>query len=221
MTTRIPVSTAEGYARWAASYDDYPNGLIRIEEPIVQRLCGDVTGKRVLDAGCGTGRHTRWLVERGARVVGIDPSPEMLAIARIKCPGAELFEGAFADAARHGTFDLVVNALVLEHVADMRGAIAALAGVLAPGGRLVVSVYHPFFLLKGVPPHFRHTGDGVEYELPSHVHLVSDYVAAIRAAGLTLGELLEPIVDDALVAALPNFAKHRGHPLAVIFAADR
>jgi hypothetical protein len=57
--------------------------------------------------------------------------------------------------------------------------------------------------------------------MPSHVHLVSDYVRAVRNAGLVLEELLEPIVDDALVAALPNFVKHRGHPLAVIFRATR
>ena len=60
---RIKVSTLDGYAKWADSYDAYPNGLIKIEEPIVRALLGDVGGKRVLDAGCGTGRHTRWLVE--------------------------------------------------------------------------------------------------------------------------------------------------------------
>jgi SAM-dependent methyltransferase len=216
--TRVRVSLADGYARWAASYDDYPNGLIRIEEPIVQRLCGDVAGKRVLDAGCGTGRHTRWLCERGARVTAVDPSDAMLAIARAKCAGAELVTGSL-DALPGGDYAVVVSALVVEHLPDLRAAIAELARVLAPGGRLVVSAFHPFFLLKGVPPHFAHA-DGNEYELPAHVHLVSDYVAAVSAARLSLAELLEPVVDDACVAALPSYAKHRGHPIAIVLAAE-
>ncbi len=218
---RIRVSTAVGYERWADSYDSYPNGLIRIEEPIVRRLCGDVAGRRVLDAGCGTGRHTRWLADQGARVIGVDPSAAMLSVARTKCPEVEFVEATFAALPMpDGSFDLVLDALVLEHLLDVAAPIAELARVLASTGRLVVSVFHPFFLLKGVPPHFTHP-DGVEYELPSHVHLVSDYLSALRGAGLELEDLLEPIVDDALVEALPNFAKHRGHPLAIIFSARK
>ncbi len=218
---RVKVSTLDGYAKWADSYDAYPNGLIRIEEPIVRRLLGDVAGKRVLDAGCGTGRHTAWLAQQDARVTGVDPSAAMLAHARSKCPGVEFVEGTFAPLpVPDRTFDFALNALVLEHVPEVAGPIAELARVLVPGGSLVVSVYHPFFLLKGVPPHFKHA-DAVEYEMPAHVHLVSDYVRAVKAAGLELAELLEPIVDDAIIAALPNYEKHRGHPLAVIFQARK
>src|SRR5687767_5928403 len=93
---RVKVSTADGYDKWAESYDSYPNGLIKIEEPIVRRLLGDVAGKRVLDAGCGTGRHTAWLAQQGARVTGVDPSSAMLAHARTKCPDVDFVEGTFA-----------------------------------------------------------------------------------------------------------------------------
>jgi len=218
---RVKVSTLDGYAKWADTYDAYPNGLIKIEEPIVRRLLGEVTGKRVLDTGCGTGRHTAWLAQQGARVVGVDPSPEMLAHARHKCPGVEFITGTFAPLpVPDASFDLALNALVLEHLPEVAGPITELARVLVPGGALVISVYHPFFLLKGVPPHFKHA-DLVEYEMPAHVHLVSDYVRAVRDAGLILDELLEPRVDDAIIAALPNYEKHRGHPLAVILKAHK
>jgi SAM-dependent methyltransferase len=216
---RVKVSTADGYDKWAESYDTHPNGLIKIEEPIVRRLLGDVSGKRVLDVGCGTGRHTAWLAAQGARVTGVDPSPAMLDRARAKTTGCDFIEGTFANLPK-GPFDLVLDALVLEHLPEVASPIAAMARVLVPGGRLVVSVYHPFFLLKGVPPHFPHA-DGLEYEMPAHVHLVSDYVHAIRAAGLELEQLLEPLVDDALIAVQPNFHKHRGYPLAVIFSARK
>ena len=218
---RIKVSTLDGYAKWADSYDSYPNGLIKIEEPIVRRLLGDVGGKRVLDAGCGTGRHTRWLAEHGARVTGVDPSPEMLAHAKAKCPQVDFLAGTFAPLpVPDARFDLALNALVLEHLPEVAGPIAELARVLVPGGAIVVSVFHPFFVLRGIPAHFKH-GDAVEYEMPSHVHLVNDYVRAVKHAGLILDELVEPIVDDAIVEALPTYEKHRGHPLAVIFKAGK
>jgi hypothetical protein len=63
--------------------------------------------------------------------------------------------------------------------------------------------------------------DSVEYELPAHVHLPSDYVGAVRLAGLTLEQLAEPLVDDALAARLPRMAKHRGHPLAILLQARK
>lgn len=218
---RIKVSTLDGYAKWAGSYDSYPNGLIKIEEPIVRGMLGEVAGKRVLDAGCGTGRHTKWLAERGAHVTGVDPSPEMIAIAREKCPQAEFLAGTFEPLpVPDALFDLALNALVLEHLPEVAGPIAELARVVVPGGSIVVSVFHPFFVLRGIPAHFK-AEDSVEYEMPSHVHLVSDYVRAVKRAGLFLEDLVEPIVDDAIIAALPNFEKHRGHPLAVIFRATK
>jgi len=198
----LRVSVDEGYSRWADTYDAYPNGLVVLEEPLVRALLEDIHGKRVLDVGCGTGRHAEWLARAGARVVGVDPNEAMTAIARRKCAG-------------------LAEELVLEHVPDLHGAMVELARVLAPGGALVVSVYHPFFLLKGVPPHFEHDADSVEYELPAHVHLPSDYVGAVRLAGLALEHMAEPLVDDAVVAQVPRMAKHRGHPRAIILKATK
>jgi 2-polyprenyl-3-methyl-5-hydroxy-6-metoxy-1,4-benzoquinol methylase len=218
---RRRVSVDEGYSKWAASYDAFENGLIILEEPLIRELIGDVRGKRVLDAGCGTGRHARWMAAAGGRVQAVDPTDAMRAIAEERCRGLDV------DVARgdltslpDGPFDVVLCALMLEHVADLGAAVAELAKRVGAGGALVVSVYHPFFLLKGVPPHFLHA-DGVEYELPAHVHLPSDYLRALRLSGLALEEFLEPLVDAALVARLPNFAKHEGHPLAILLRARR
>ncbi len=218
---RVEVTTQEGYRLWADHYDDYPNPLIAVEAPIVEQLLGDVAGKTVLDAACGTGRHSLRLAERGAKVVGVDASEAMMAVARAKRPTLQLSRGElealpFAD----GAFDLVLNALALEHLPRVDRAIAELSRVTRTGGRVVVSVFHPFFLLKGVPPHFDHP-DGHEYVLPGHVHLVSSYVHAVRAAGLELDELLEPLVDAALAERYPNMTKHLGLPVAVIFSARK
>ena len=105
-------------------------------------------GDRVLDVGCGSGVVTRAIATRvgpGGRAVGVDPSSELLAIARDLARGGasgeriEFHEGSalrlpFAD----GSFDAVVCVTVLSHVPGGDGAIPELVRVLRPGGRLGV-----------------------------------------------------------------------------------
>src|SRR4051812_49296456 len=83
--------TREGYDRWAATYDTDGNPLIALEEPRVDALLGDLRGLRVLDVGCGTGRHAVRLARAGAVVTAVDFSEAMLAQARAKL-GAEHVE---------------------------------------------------------------------------------------------------------------------------------
>jgi ubiquinone/menaquinone biosynthesis C-methylase UbiE len=219
---RIKVSVDDGYAKWAPSYDAYSNGLILLEEPVVRALLKDVENKRVLDVACGTGRHTLWLAEAGARVTGVDANAAMLEVARSK-PKSSSVTWKQADVASlpfdDASFDVVLNALVMEHVRDVRPALAEAHRVLAQGGVFVLSVYHPSFLLKGVPPHFKHAADEVEYEIPAFVHHPSEYISVLLELGMRLTHFSEPLVNDWLVAQKPNWAKHHGMPLAIILRA--
>ena len=219
---RIKVSVGEGYARWAKGYDAYANGLILIEEPIVRRLAGDVRSKRLLDVACGTGRHSVHFDSLGAHVTAVDASEEMLAMARAKSSGVTWMRGDIAALpVADASFDIVVNALVMEHVPELRPALAEAERVLAPGGALVLSVYHPTFLWKGVPPHFKSHDEDREYEMPAFIHMAADYVTEAIALGLRLTHLLEPLVDDALVAKLPKWQKHLGTPAAIVLRAEK
>lgn len=135
-----PIATRDGYATWAAWYDEPGNQLIDLEQPVVQEILAGLPVGVALDAACGTGRHTAYLASLGHRVIGVDESPEMLAVARAKVPAAELHEGDLHDLPlADDSVDLVVCALALVHVPELGRAFAELVRVLRPGGRLVVS----------------------------------------------------------------------------------
>ena len=116
------------------------------ERPAMIRLAGDVDGRRILDAGCGSGPLSAELRTEGAIMTGFDGSPRMLALARQRLgPDVPLYVAdlaeplPFADEA----FDDVVASLVLHYLEDWAGPLGELRRVLKPGGRLILSVNHP------------------------------------------------------------------------------
>lgn len=96
-------------------------------------------GERVLDVACGTGTSTASLAKGGARVVGADFSPGMIAEARRRHPALEFVE-ADATALPFGDdeFDAVTISFGLRNIVDPHAALAEFYRVLKPGGRVVV-----------------------------------------------------------------------------------
>jgi SAM-dependent methyltransferase len=117
------------------------------ERPAMLALAGDVAGRRILDAGCGSGPLFATLRDRGAIVTGIDRSAGMLELARRRLgDDADLHVAELGRPLRFrdDTFDDVTASLVLHYLEDWGPALAELRRVLKPGGRLIVSVNHPF-----------------------------------------------------------------------------
>ncbi|MFE2480770.1 methyltransferase domain-containing protein [Streptomyces sp. NPDC059389] len=117
------------------------------ERPAMLAIAGDVAGRRILDAGCGSGPLSAALHDRGAVVTGIDASAGMLALARRRLGADVALHTAdlgdplpFDDDA----FDDVVASLVLHYLEDWGPTLAELRRVIRPGGRLIASVDHPF-----------------------------------------------------------------------------
>jgi SAM-dependent methyltransferase len=138
------------YDSFAEAYSaETENSLVNAyyERPAMLTLAGDVAGRRILDAGCGSGPLAAALRDRGAIVTGIDASAGMLALARRRLGD---------DMALHlvdlndrlpfddGAFDDVVASLVLHYLKDWGPTLAEIRRVLRPGGRLIASVDHPF-----------------------------------------------------------------------------
>jgi ubiquinone/menaquinone biosynthesis C-methylase UbiE len=143
-TVPVELSTRDGYAQWAPTYDA-PNLMIEAEESVVHSLVPPLVqqGSIVLDAACGTGRHLAWAESLGCRTIGVDLSESMLAVASVAAPSAALLRGDLLSLPLDSrSVDLALCSLALCHVSDLLSALRELARVLRPAGTLVVSDPH-------------------------------------------------------------------------------
>lgn len=118
------------------------------DRPDVQALV-EANGARILDVGCGEGALAAALRSNGAaHIAGVELQPEAALQARSRVD--ILVEGSIMDSPlpfRQGEFDYVILADVLEHLPDPDLALERLVGLLAPQGRLVISVPNSRFYL--------------------------------------------------------------------------
>ncbi|HYE63547.1 MAG TPA: class I SAM-dependent methyltransferase [Phycisphaerales bacterium] len=218
------VPTREGYDQWSDIYDSDGNPLVLLEEPEVERSVGSVAGLKVLDLGCGTGRHSLRLAARGAKVTACDFSEGMLAKAKGK-PGAEEVEWVVHDLStglpfEDGAFDVVLSALVLDHVRDVDRFFAEATRVCRRGGRMVFSVMHPAMMLKGVQARFTDPGTGERVHPQSEPNQISDYVMGAARAGLRFTHMSEHAATEALAAKAERARKHLGWPLLLMMVLE-
>jgi malonyl-CoA O-methyltransferase len=219
------VEVIEGYDHWASTYDREPNPLVTLEEKVTLELIGNVQGQRILDLGCGTGRYCVLLAERGATVVGLDPSLGMLGQAKRKVTPACFFE------LHHGTmektyfpndhFDLVVSASTLSHLPQLEPTSREAVRVLKGGGWMIISDIHPYWPVSGhnYTEFFDQTGQ--EYRIPVHPHLVEEYWQLFNRLGMRLEDIREPKIDDWLVGHFPSLQDYQGIPLAMVLKARK
>jgi len=123
--------------------------------PLFLAFLPDLVGKQVLDLGCGKGRNTRLLAQRGARLTGIDLSPTMIEAARAaeaQTPlGIDYRVGSFTglDEIADESFDAVVSTMALMDSPGFDKTARAAFRVLRSGGDFVFSVTHPCFVTRG------------------------------------------------------------------------
>src|SRR5215467_6529698 len=120
-----------------ADKNDYRNFFLM---PRMMEMLGDVSGRRILDLGCGEGGYSRELKHRGANVIGADGSATLVRIARERA-GAEKLDIPFIcananalDTIADGDRDLVVAAMSLMDIEDYAGAVREIRRVLCTGG---------------------------------------------------------------------------------------
>lgn len=243
---------ADDYHRRHGSFlgvDDHAGDFVWCPEGLREDelgLLGDLTGRDVLEIGCGSAPCARWMAGRGARcVVGVDISAAMLArattaIEASDLPAPRLVQGSaqhlpFAD----DSFDIACSAFgAVPFVADSAAVMADVARVLRSGGRWVFAVNHPVrwaFLdaqgpegLIATLSYFDRT-PYTEYEdgvltYVEHHRTMGDRIREIVAAGLVLDDVLEPEwPEDGATESWEQWSALRGRllPATAIFVCHK
>ncbi len=223
METSDELPVRDGYAAWASCYDDDGNPLLALEGPAMRQRFGPLQGRRALDLGCGTGRHTAALVAAGAHVVALDFTPEMIDRGRRRPP----LDQATRDVLwvrhalprslpfRDNLFALAVLGLVAEHLVDaaLAAAMKEVARVLAPEGRCVLSALHPDRTAEGQRARFIDPATGLRRPIRTYHRTINDYHSIAAAAGMTLTGEEVLIVPPSLADQLPRAQPYIGQAL--------
>jgi malonyl-CoA O-methyltransferase len=185
------VDPEAGYALWAESYPPWAHNAVMVaEQSVVEPIIRAARPRRALDVGTGTGRGLALLADAGARkAFGVDRSLAMLhqTPPEAACACADARGLPFAN----HSFDLVCSSLMAGDVDPLAAWIAEAARVLAPGGALVYSDFHPSWIEHGWKRTFR-AADGELIELPFHPHSIDDHLAALEGASLAVRAIREP-----------------------------
>jgi malonyl-CoA O-methyltransferase len=192
---RQVVLAREGYALWAETYPPWPhNPLMRAEqlavEPMISAAASAAAPARALDVGTGTGRYLPLLASAGARlVVGLDMSLPMLGRKAYGLPRvcADACRLPFPDA----SFDLICSSLMVGDLEDLGAWLGEVMRVLAPGGHLVYSDFHPTWTAERWRRTFR-TADGRLFEISYFPHAIDEHLALLERAPFVVRAIREP-----------------------------
>ncbi len=186
-----PAQTEGRLIRWASFYDLTVNLMTLGRVRRLRTLTMDHTllklGESVLDVGCGTGGVTipaKLRVGKNGRAAGIDPAPEMIAIARRKASGAGLeidFRVGMIESLPfpNGTFNAVTSSLMMHHLPEhvQTKGLAEIRRVLKPGGRLLIADMmrpSPSFLKRFFTSLVLHHGHDIQFGIEDLPELLKE-----------------------------------------------
>lgn len=200
------LSSLSAYELWANTYmADAHNKLMEIEQTAMLNLMPELSGKRVLDLACGTGRYGRIALEQGARIAhGVDNSAAMLqnaVLSQVIQATTEAIPSA------NNQYDVLICGLALGHLANIEPSMREISRVLAPNGIVLISDFHPFQALSGAQRTFL-AENNQTYAVEHYPHLYSDYHGAAQRAGLSITHIAEPRYKDKPVVLVLRLQKN-------------
>lgn len=209
----------------------------------LEKLFPDVSGKDVLDLGCGYGWHCRYAADRGAaRVLGLDQSRRMIDEAERRNPHpavtyqvGELEEYGYPEE----TWDLVVSNLVLHYIADLDGIYQKVYRTLKEGGRFLFNIEHPVYtaapgqtwitgaegerLCWPVDRYFYpgpRTTDFLGFEMEKQHHTLTQILQGLLDAGFVL-KAVEEVTPPEEMLERPGMSDELRRPMMLLVSAEK
>ena len=223
MTANLAAETLAAYQRWAPLYPPTAhNPLMRAEERLMREHFPPVTGRRALDLACGSGRYSQLLERAGAGcIVALDfcvPMLRQVSVAARVC--GSMMHLPFAD----GVFDVVISGLALGHASSVQPWMAEAARVLADGGTLLYSDFHPEAARMGLTRSFKDQ-DELTCTVPHHCFELPLQRQAAAAVNLHIDIFQEVRVGVELTEPFPGseefYRRWNGLPIALIVRAHK
>jgi ubiquinone/menaquinone biosynthesis C-methylase UbiE len=183
----------KAYDTWASQYDTNDNKTRDLEGRALQELLEPLHFESVLEIGCGTGKNTKWFIEKAGSITAVDLSGEMLAKAKEKIVSQKV-QFKQADITLPWTFinrtcDLVSFSLVLEHIFNLDHIFYEASKALKPGGFIYVGELHPYKQYLGTKARFE-TEEGQQI-VECFDHNISEFIQTAKKYGLSLVDLNE------------------------------
>jgi ubiquinone/menaquinone biosynthesis C-methylase UbiE len=211
------------YNLWAESYGSQPDNLmLALDEEVISGLLNhiNIKNKIIADVGCGTGRHWKKILDNEPKkLVGFDVSAEMLKMLKQKFPQAETYRiiNNKLPELENESCDCIISTLTIAHIQNAEEAITEWNRVLKPGGRMIITDYHPLALAKGGKRTFRHNDHTVAVQ--NYVHGLENLKNITRQLGLQVLRSIEKSIDESAKPyyekqnALPVFEMWKGTPI--------
>lgn len=205
------------------------------ERPGTISLLPDVENKTVLDAGCGAGWYTKWLLDHGAKVTSIDFSENMVNATKQRVGDrANVYQAdlnlPFSNL-KSKTYDLIVSPLTLHYLKDWGGPMREFNRILKNKGRLIFSVHHPFmdFTLFNRDNYFAtelltdewDTPDG-DVEVQFYRRPLSEILKPLYLNGFMIERIIEPMPTEEFRRVLPDkYDRLTKHPQFLFVRAQK
>jgi 2-polyprenyl-3-methyl-5-hydroxy-6-metoxy-1,4-benzoquinol methylase len=211
-----------------------------ILNPVLFALVGDIAGRAILDAGCGTGYLCRLFAKQGVQVTGVEPAASLFGYA-VECEQTEplgidyIQEDLSLFTPDHVAFDIVVANMVFMDIPDYQSAIQHCINALKPGGHFIFSLLHPCFDEVDRPDFEKGYSTKGYIRVDEYLHKfmvqqivgyyihrpLSAYLNLVIDAGCTIRQVIEPTLTPEGMAVLGEQNRNLHIPNFIVISARK